>query len=295
MSGMIPTSIPALRRSWYRRSISEFQIDSDDQVLAELVRRSEFPVLQSQRDAWLVELSYLRKALNGNTGMLYLEFSIPRMGRRIDAIVMINGIIIIIEFKIGADKYSLSDIDQVHDYAIDLKYFHEASHKLLIVPVLVASHIQSKPILLTPHRRVDGLYQTVCTNAADFKKAIDRVIIEFPRTSVDPATWESSRYCPTPTIIEAARALYAGHNVADISRNDAGAINLRDTSELLVRIIERSKASNQKAICFVTGVPGAGKTLVGLNIATKYNDANSELHSVFLSGNGRSSKSFAKP
>jgi len=277
---------PRLRRSWYVGSIADFQSASDDQVLAELVRGSLFPILQSQRDAWLAELPFLRRALASHTGMVYLEFAIPRMGHRVDAVVLINGIVLAIEFKIDAKEYFQSDVDQVYDYAIDLKYFHEASHNLSVVPILVASRAKTRLFLLTPHGRISGLCQPICTNAEDLAATINCVISKLPAECVDPATWEASRYCPTPTIVEAARALYAGHGVADISRNDAGAINLRDTSERLVRIIETSKSLGHKAICFVTGVPGAGKTLVGLNIATKYNDPKSELHSVFLSGNG---------
>ncbi len=282
----IPGTTPRPMRSWFVRSIVELQYTSDDQVLADLVRGSVFPVLQSQRDAWLAELFLLRRALVGRTGMLYLEFAIPRMGQRIDAVVLVNGIILAIEFKIDATEHLRSDIDQAYDYAIDLKYFHEASHHLSVVPILVASRAKAKAFTCTPHARVAGLYQPICTNAEELVTTIDSVMRQLPGKCIEPATWEASRYCPTPTIVEAARVLYAGHGVADISRNDAGAINLRDTSEQLVRIIENARASGEKAICFVTGVPGAGKTLVGLNIATKYNDPKSELHSVFLSGNG---------
>jgi hypothetical protein len=278
--------MPRLARSWFARSISEFQLTSDDQVLAELVRRSPFPVLQSQRDAWLAQLPILRKALAGHTGKMYLEFAVPRMGHRVDAVALVNGIVLAVELKIGSTEYLQSDIDQAYDYAIDLKYFHEASHELSVVPILVASHAGARSFVLAPHTRESGLFQTICTNAEDLAAAINRILGQLPAKCVDPATWEASRYCPTPTIVEAARALYAGHGVAEISRSDAAAINLRDTSEQLVRIIEKSKSLSEKAICFVTGVPGAGKTLVGLNIATKYNDPKSELHSVFLSGNG---------
>ena len=286
MHVMIPTSTNRLRRSWYVGKIIDFQVASDDQVLAELVRGTSFPVLQSQRDAWLVELPLLRKALVGHTGMIYLEFAIPRMGHRVDAVVLINGIVLAIEFKIDAKEYLQCDIDQAYDYALDLKYFHEGSHNLSVVPILVASKAKARPVALVPHARVAGLYKTICTNAEDLASTVNHVIRELPAKCVDSATWEASRYCPTPTIIEAARALYAGHGVVEISRSDAGAINLRDTSEQLARVIETSKSLGQKAICFVTGVPGAGKTLVGLNIATKYSDPKSELHSVFLSGNG---------
>ena len=255
-------------------------------MLAELVKGSSFAVLETQRDAWLEQIELLRNALATHSGMLYLELVIPRMGRRVDAVVLIGGIVVAIEFKIEAKEYLLSDCDQAFDYASDLKYFHEGTHNLSVVPILVATRAKATQATLTPHPTVRGLYKTVCTNAAELPSVIGQIWSNVPEACVDSALWEGSRYCPTPTIIEAARALYAGYNVADISRSEAGAINLSETSEELARIIEICKNSRRKAICFVTGVPGAGKTLVGLNIATKYQDPKNELHSVFLSGNG---------
>lgn len=275
-----------MRRSWYAGNIVEFQRVSDDQVLAELVRGSSFPVLQTQRDAWLTELTLLRKVLDGKAGKVYLEFEIPRMGHRVDAIVLINGIVLAIEFKTEAKEYTLSDRDQAFDYASDLKYFHEGSHNLPVIPMLVASHAKTRTFEVLPHSRVPGLFKTICTNAESLATVVDHLVNTLPGGRIDADTWEASRYCPTPTIVEAARALYAGHAVSEISRNDAGAINLRETSQQLARIIEKMKSVSQKAICFVTGVPGAGKTLVGLDIATRFNNPASELHSVFLSGNG---------
>jgi len=281
---VVPTSF--LRRAWYFANIADFLTVSDDVVLAQLVRRSEFQVLQSQRDAWLAQLPLLRAALSDLSGRIYLEFTIPRMGHRVDAVLFIQGQVLVVEFKIGAREHTSSDIDQAYDYAIDLKYFHGASHKLSVVPILVATQANPKVVQLIEHNRIKGLYKTVCATGATLACTIRQILCAVPKMAAEFSDWENSRYCPTPTIVEAARSLYAGHNVADISRCDAGAINLRDTSDELERIIEDAKANGQKAICFVTGVPGAGKTLVGLNIATQYNDPESELHSVFLSGNG---------
>jgi hypothetical protein len=148
----------------------------------------------------------------------------------------------------------------------------------------VATHAKTIPITIEPHQREQGLYKTICTNAEGLHSTIDYIIQCLSDEEINVSEWESSRYCPTPTIIEAARALYAGHGVADISRNDAGAINLQKTSEGIIEIIKQSRECGYKSICFVTGVPGAGKTLVGLNIATKYSC--DDTHSVFLSGNG---------
>lgn len=275
-----------VRRSWYSGSLSDFQKASDDHVLSELVRGSEFPIQQTQRDAWLYELPLLRNALVGHEGRIYLEFTIPRMGHRVDTIILINGILIVVEFKVGATQFHLGDIDQVYDYVLDLKYFHEGSHDLTVIPLVVATHSTITPVNLVPHQRIQGLFRTICINADGLASTIRKIVDGLPEQPIDQNEWESSRYCPTPTIIEAARALYSGHNVTDISRNDAGASNLSDTSDKLDEIIERTQTAGQKAICFITGVPGAGKTLVGLNIATRYNDPTSELHSVFLSGNG---------
>ncbi len=283
---MVPSSRNMLKRSWFAASTSKFLATSDEDILAELVKRSSFSILQSQRDAWLAEMTLLRPVLENLPGKVYLEFGIPRMGRRVDCVLLINGIVLVIEFKIGAKEYLRSDIDQAHDYAIDLKYFHEGTHELAVVPILVASRASNAGFSLVAHSRVTGLYQPLCANSDNLGVAIRFVLDELPCQIIDSAMWEAARYCPTPTIIEAARALYAGHGVAEISRSDAGAINLTDTSDQLNQIIETSRSLRQKAICFVTGVPGAGKTLVGLNIATKYNDPASELHSVFLSGNG---------
>jgi len=275
-----------MKRSWYSASIADFLRTSDNDVLAELVRGSAYPILQSQKDAWLEQLPILRHALAEKTGAIHLEFSIPRMGHRADAVLLIEGVVIVLEFKIGEKAYLLSDVDQVFDYALDLKYFHEGSHNLSVVPVLVASQAKKPSIKLISHPTISGLYKPICVNGEGLKEALAQVLEDVPKITISPEDWGSSRYCPTPTIVEAARALYAGHNVADISRYDAGAINLHETSEILSQVIENSRRLGQKAICFVTGVPGAGKTLVGLNIATKFNDSNSELHSVFLSGNG---------
>ena len=274
-----------MNRSWYSASIDVFLQTPDEQVIGELALNSTFADLPTQKIAWLQEITMLRKVLPGFSGWLHLEFNIPRMGRRIDAILLINGIVIAIEFKIKEDQYLTADIDQSYDYALDLKYFHEASHKATVIPVLVATKAKSPSSALCKHPRIHGLYEPVCTNATYFASTLAKIVRHFPEARLDPQAWADAAYRPTPTIIEAARALYAGHGVAEISRNDAGATNLTKTSEQLFHIIDRAKEQKEKVICFVTGVPGAGKTLVGLNIATRYSDEQSELYSVFLSGN----------
>lgn len=274
-----------MTRSWYSASIETFRRTPDEQIVGELAIRSPFADLLSQKIAWQKELRILRTATQSLEGWLHLEFDIPRMGRRIDAVLLTKGIVIAIEFKIDATRYLTADIDQAYDYALDLKYFHEASHDSTVIPLLVATKAPTTPFILFPHSRVPNLYQPLCTNEAELAGTLHRLLERVPEKTLDVEAWASSPYRPTPTIIEAARALYAGHGVADIARNDAEAINLANTSDQLFRIIDKAKARKEKAICFVTGVPGAGKTLVGLNIATRYRDKESEYYSVFLSGN----------
>ena len=275
-----------MSRSWYSARVIEFRSSSDDQIIGQLAQNSTFADLPTQMIAWKNEIIILRDALQGLDGWMHLEFDIPRMGRRIDTVLLINGLIIPIEFKIGAKHYLQADIDQAYDYALDLKYFHEASHNATVVPVLVATKAPFiQRIELHSHNRIKGLYEPICTNENCIGSTLQRILESVQIKHFDDVAWGASPYRPTPTIIEAARALYAKHEVAEISRSDAGAINLGQTSDELFRIIDRTRESKEKAICFVTGVPGAGKTLVGLNIATRYSDEESELYSVFLSGN----------
>lgn len=277
---------PRLPRSWYSATIEQFEVTSDDQILAQLVKSSSYSILQSQRDAWLTQLSILRPTVKDQLGSLFLEFAVPRMGKRIDAILLIHGVLIVIEFKIGSSEILRADIDQLYDYATDLKYFHEGSHKIPLVPILVPSATKFFESKLVKNLRIEFLYQALVSGKENLPSLIQNILDSIGTNPVDTEEWYASRYLPTPTIIEAARALYAGHGVADISRSEAGAQNLTLTSNLIERIIEDSRNRNRKSICFVTGVPGAGKTLVGLNMATKYNDVGNDLHSVFLSGNG---------
>lgn len=275
-----------MHRAFYYDSIGSFLTKRPDEVLGVLTRYSGFSVENAQRDAWLEEITILRQTLSLFGGSIYLEYSIPRMGRRIDAVLLVGPAVFVLEFKVGEQGFAAHALDQVVDYALDLKNFHEPSHNRPIVPILVATNgTDCHPILRAAPCK-DGLFAPIKANRQTLRDAIQSVLRSVNGPTIDPIQWESGRYCPTPTIIEAALALYSGHSVAEISRTDAGATNLTRTSESISSIIEISKANSRKAICFVTGVPGAGKTLVGLNMATTHIDSASELYSVFLSGNG---------
>ena len=175
-------------------------------------------------------------------------------------------------------------IDQVVSYALDLKNFHQGSHHRLIVPLLVATAAPNRETVF--EMWADDVMKPVYANQANLLPIIGTLTSRFSREAFDPIAWSRSAYKPTPTIVEAAQALYQGHDVSEISRSEAGAENLSETGAFIGRVIDDAKRNHRKAICFVTGVPGSGKTLAGLNIANSRMNAHEEEHSVFLSGNG---------
>jgi hypothetical protein len=275
-----------MKRAYYSSSISDFSHTTANEILGVLQRSSDFAVEQSQTDAWLEEIEILHSVLPPHEGFVYFEYSIPRMGRRIDVVLLIGPAVFVLEFKVGEREFTSHALDQVVDYALDLKNFHEPSHNCPIAPILVATKATNWQHAVESVCHNNGLFLPIRTNGRMLGSAIGCVLSEANGPTIDRAQWEFGRYHPTPTIIEAALSLYSGHSVADISRSDASANNLSRTSESISRIIDASKTNSNKAICFVTGVPGAGKTLVGLNVATTHMDKASELYSVFLSGNG---------
>jgi len=275
-----------MRRFYYSASIANFLNSSKDEILGQLTRESEFAVLQTQRQAWLQQIAVLQEKLSPYEGAIYFEYAIPRMGRRIDVILLIGPAIFVLEFKVGESEFSAYGTDQVFDYALDLKNFHESSHEQYIAPLLIATEAPESlsVISLTPQN--DRIFHPIKTNSSLLGNVLESVLALVDGDNIDQIQWEGGRYCPTPTIIEAALALYNDHTVADIYRKDADAINLTKTTEAIAQVIRTSREKSHKSICFVTGVPGAGKTLVGLNIATKHIDKTDDLYSVFLSGNG---------
>ncbi|MBA2703539.1 MAG: DUF2075 domain-containing protein [Blastocatellia bacterium] len=276
-----------MKRDYYSDSIAKFRDTSPNEILGTLVKSSGgFAVEPTQRDAWLEEIRILSSVLSGVEGSIYFEYAIPRMGKRIDVVLLIGSVIFVLEFKVGEREFTSYACNQAWDYALDLKNFHETSRQLFIAPVVIATNARSAAPIVSTTAHNDKVLSPLRCNAEQIKLVLESVLEFTDGASIDPIQWETGRYSPTPTIIEAAIALYNNHSVTDISRSDAAAINLTVTSETLLEIIQSARANSFKAICFVTGVPGAGKTLVGLNIATQRRDETSDLYSVFLSGNG---------
>ncbi len=280
----------SIRRWMYGENMVHFFQQDVHSILGELAQRSDGSIEITQRNAWQEQIRILKDLVVPDDKLgaarIYFELTVPRLGRRTDVVLIIGHVMFILEFKVGESEFNRSGIDQVWDYALDFKYFHDASHHICIIPVLVATQAtdQSLQIFDTVHN--DRLTRPIKAAPAQLSNVLREGLAHFLAPDIDVAVWEQGRYMPTPTIVEAARALYAGHAVENISRSDAGAKNLSVTAMAIDSIIEKSRSLHRKSICFVTGVPGAGKTLVGLDVANRHLSSESDTYSVFLSGNG---------
>lgn len=271
--------------AYYVADVAAFIGTSADEILGVITANSAFAVDPPQRDAWVMQIAALKPALAGVEGTIFFEFNVPRIGSRIDTVLISGPAIFAIEFKVGEMNFKRDDLNQVWDYALDLKNFHKASHHAPIIPILVATHaLQSETALPAPYD--DDVFPPIRCNSEGLRYLILAGLERTVGNSLDARKWGASPYQPTPTIIEAAQTLYAQHSVEAIARSDAGARNLRLTSHRIEELVEEARQKRHKIIIFVTGVPGAGKTLVGLNVATKKRDHTQPTHAVFLSGNG---------
>ncbi len=291
-------TLTCMKRAYYQNHISNFLTDDKEKILGELVSNNHFDLDIQQKNAWFKQIENLKGQLCNFNGQIYFEFAIPRMGKRVDVLLLIDNIVFVLEYKVGAHSYDRQAKDQALDYALDLKNFHEGSHYKYIIPILISTSAPTHQNKINWYQ--DKIAQTLLSNGHDLSIMIEKVIEDIQRDiphgalhgfadkdqdAFNKEQWAESGYKPTPTIVEAAQALYQGHSVEEISRSDAGAKNLTHTADCISKIIEHSRAQKRKSICFVTGVPGAGKTLAGLNISTRKTENNDE-HAVFLSGNG---------
>ncbi|MBT3318401.1 MAG: DUF2075 domain-containing protein [Clostridia bacterium] len=273
-----------MNRAYYSNSVGKFLVEDKSSILGKLTHNNQFTLEDLQRNTWEEEISILKSELRGfKRGYILFEYTIPRMGSRIDNVLLLDGYIFLLEFKVGEKYYPKQAINQVFDYALDLKYFHKESHNNILVPILISTKAQDEEN--TFNKSEDGIFDALLCNQSNIKKTIESFLLINEDRDINYSDWIESQYMPTPTIIEAAQALYRGHNVEEISRSDSGAINLGVTSKAINNIIDNSKRYKRKSICFLTGVPGAGKTLAGLNIANERHQFEEEEHAVFLSGN----------
>lgn len=281
-------------RCLYHDSLRSFCAADETFVFGKLCENYHGEALTTTRDAWRGEIAILKQVLSrysDREGQILFEYDIPRLGKRVDAVLLLNGIVFCLEFKVGESRILEADIDQVLDYALDLKNFHRYSRDAIIVPVLIATHYRASSDMIQMSVYDDRVVNPLVTGAQGVTKIIAAVLDRFPNESPIDPNWIISPYAPTPTIIEAARSLYENHSVENITRHEADQVSTDRTIAYILQVIQESRAKRQKSICFVTGVPGAGKTLVGLDVAIKqtyqgHSEPVKDEGAVYLSGNG---------
>lgn len=281
-------------RCLYENSIESFLGQEENSIFGLLCDRYHGDALTTTREAWMSEIQIMKSVLipwKESDGKIIFEYDIPRLGKRIDVVLLLKGIVFVLEFKVGENKILENDVDQVLDYALDLKNFHKYSQDKLIVPILVATKHSSASSLIQKSVYDDRVVNPLVTGTDKLQWLIEETVKQFPNENAIDDRWVISPYAPTPTIIEAARTLYESHSVEDITRHEADEVTTDRTISYILDVIRKSKERGEKSICFVTGVPGAGKTLVGLDVAVKqtYQDSDKPIGdegAVYLSGNG---------
>ena len=281
-------------RFLFSTSIKDFLEKDADSIFGSMVDNYYGNLVPTTSESWKSEIEIMKTTLSNLKdveGQIIFEYDIPRLGKRIDVVLLINGIVFCLEFKVGESVIHEEEVDQVLDYALDLRNFHKLSQEKLIVPILIPTHYKSKTSDIKISAYDDRIVNPLICGEENILELINKVLMIYPDETDIDENWVNSPYAPTPTIIEAARALYNNHSVENITRHEADQVFVDRTTNYILDVIKYSKENNKKSICFVTGVPGAGKTLVGLDVAIKQtyqgNDKPVDDESaVYLSGNG---------
>lgn len=281
-------------RFLYNDNIKVFLNKDVDSIMGSMVNNSHGNLMTTTRESWESEITIMKNTLNltnNYDGQIVFEYDIPRLGKRIDVVLLIKGIVFCLEFKVGENSVLEENVDQVLDYALDLRNFHKFSQNKIIVPILIPTNYKSKTTDIRISAYDDRIINPIICGENSLSEIINSVLDKYPNEIEIDDNWVNSPYAPTPTIIEAARALYNNHSVENITRHEADKVSTDKTISYILDVIKYSKENKKKSICFVTGVPGAGKTLVGLEVAIKqtYKDNGvpvDDENAVYLSGNG---------
>lgn len=280
-------------KAYYCNSIPGFIKDSSASVVGQLVRHTvkfhAFDITTEQEEAWENQINELQIRLekHGIEGDIIFEYDIVRLGKRIDVILLIRHMVFSLEFKNGQKVFTAHDAQQAEDYAIDIKNFHKESADLYVCPILVATNA-------SPYNKVQTLDCYPDKQVYLQRENIETLIPKISEISklygddreIDFEKWFNSPYYPTPTIIAAAVEAYSSHHLSEIAQSEAGQKNINACEAKLKDVIEYAEKNKKKCVCFVTGVPGAGKTLVGLDVVARNLDKDDRNLSVYLSGNG---------
>lgn len=283
-----------MSRCLYNSSFKTFLNTDDNSIFGSLCDNYHGEALTTTREAWKSEITIMKNVLSDyadKNGEIIFEYDIPRLGKRVDVVLLLGGIVFCLEFKVGETKILEADVDQVLDYTLDLKNFHKYSEDRIIAPILIATNYRNASTNIQMSVYDDRIVNPLIAGKTGISILINKVLERFPNESSVNPNWIISPYAPTPTIIEAAKSLYENHSVEDITRHEADKVSTDRTISYILDVIQKSKKNQEKSICFVTGVPGAGKTLVGLDVAVKQtyqgqDEPVEEEQAVYLSGNG---------
>jgi len=286
-----------MNRCLYNSTFKTFLTKDAQSILGGIGINYHGEILTTTNEAWAEEITIMQSVLTpwkDEPGQIIFEYDIPRLGKRIDIVLLLRGLIFCLEFKVGQKDALQADVEQVLDYALDLKNFHLFSRERTIVPILIPTSYKNSSSFFSASVYDDSIYNPLITGSNGLQLLIADVLGHAGAINPDDTLgteWIISPYSPTPTIIEAARTLYENHTVEDITRHEADKVSTDTTIAYILEVIRKSKENRQKSICFVTGVPGAGKTLVGLDVAVKqsYQDGDKLVEdegAVYLSGNG---------
>ncbi|WP_276502404.1 DUF2075 domain-containing protein [Terrimonas pollutisoli] len=283
-----------MKQAYYRSSIEAFLQTNDEEIIGRLnlagtTFASQWTITTN---SWHSSIQIFKKSFHeiiqqtpaSSKWHIFFEYEIPRLSSRIDVVIIADDLIFVIEFKLDRENYEIADVRQVEDYALDLTDFHLKSRGKIIIPILLAPLASPVFVNLLSTKKV---FPTLKANSETLSQIINdtyKSLHNDLEERINPLEWEQSEYEPTPTIVQAAKALFAGQQVENITRK--GAENLTVTSNSVINIINKARERNKKVVCFVTGVPGAGKTLVGLKVVHEKELQGEEFNSAYFSGNG---------
>ena len=274
----------------YSSSIKEFFSTDENAIMGFLAQNNSFDSKRTTINSWKEEIETLKIALKdyqSEDGFVTFEYTIPRVEGRIDCIIGLRGILFVLEFKTGDAQDINADKSQLLQYVTDLKNFHFESYDIPIAPMWVMPDAEVPSADVIQPTSNECIFGIMTVSNATISEVMKEVLATdyANKIAIDANNWLHSPYCPTSNIIEAARKLYSNHKVEEINRSDARGEDLVRTTNTLINLINQAKERHEKYLCMVTGVPGAGKTLIGLSVATLYQNEEHANRSVYLSGN----------
>ena len=285
--------------SFYRATVGEFLAQTPEYVLARLAtayaNRGYTSQYSDQTLTWERDLVSLRKVLEVcaasteqalSWGLLF-EFSIPRKELRIDAILLVRDVVVILEAKTGDGAFAAKR--QIEEYALLLHYFHKGSNGRRIVPICVSSHFGAVDLLQINQREFfpQMAVYWIAPVAHSSWEELPQALLEIERHTkgqISASDWDDSPYFPVPSILDAAIALKSGLSIREIAHSEASEHEIEAVCQTIQGYVDHARTHHQHAICFLTGVPGSGKTLVGLSLAHSEKNNEDAIH--FMSGNG---------